>query len=214
MIISASSRAETIRKKEPIQPLKMAGDPEALKKLQFVMKKALKTSDGGSSEAKVFLGNAAIEESFSESHSLKPIPQSEIIEKKPPTPIKQEEIVPLDIDSIDPIKLSHLLEFYDINIDDSGTSAFDPGSVTILIDNDGLFNVTVDSVYINGTYFSVIEFTSDNGYDIATGESLELTINMATVEAKLGISISDDDILEILVRTTQGAEDIHQEIVK
>ncbi len=105
--------------------------------------------------------------------------------------------------------------YYNIEIDGVGTSAFDSGDVTILIENTGKFNVTVDSVYINNTYFSANAFTSDNGYEIAAGGTLELTISMATIEAnpKLGI-INVDDILEFLVRTIEGAEDTHQETVK
>ncbi len=103
--------------------------------------------------------------------------------------------------------------YYNIEIDDVGTSAIDSGIVTILINNNGLLNVTLDSVYINNTYFSINAFTSDNGYEIGAGDSLELTIDMATIESKFGI-INVDDILEILVRTLEGAEDIHEEIVK
>ncbi|MFX1435599.1 MAG: STT3 domain-containing protein [Promethearchaeota archaeon] len=105
--------------------------------------------------------------------------------------------------------------YYDININDGGTSAFDLGSLTILIENDGFFNVTVDSVYINNTYFSISAFSSDNGYEIAAGGSLELTISIATIESNPEIGIINvNDILEILVRTIEGAEDIHLEIVK
>ncbi|MFX0005432.1 MAG: STT3 domain-containing protein [Promethearchaeota archaeon] len=103
-------------------------------------------------------------------------------------------------------------EYYNININDGGTSASDSGDVTILIENNGDFNVTVDSVYINNTYFSANAFTSDNGYEIASGSTIELTISMATIESRLGI-INVNDILEFLVRTIEGAEDIHQETV-
>jgi dolichyl-diphosphooligosaccharide--protein glycosyltransferase len=103
-------------------------------------------------------------------------------------------------------------KYYNININDGGTSASDSGSVTILIENLGAFNVTVDSVYVNNTYFSANAFTSDNGYEIASGSTIELTINMATIESKLGI-INVNDILEFLVRTIEGAEDVHQETV-
>ncbi|MFX0023210.1 MAG: STT3 domain-containing protein [Candidatus Hermodarchaeota archaeon] len=106
-------------------------------------------------------------------------------------------------------------KYYNIAIDDGGSSAYDSGSLTILIQNNGLFNVTVDSVYINGTYFSANEFTSDNGYEIGTGGTLELTISMSTIEANPEIGIINvDDILEFIVRTVEGAEDIHQETVK
>ncbi|MFX0038262.1 MAG: STT3 domain-containing protein [Promethearchaeota archaeon] len=103
--------------------------------------------------------------------------------------------------------------YYDIAINDGGTSAFDLGFLTILIQNDGLFNVTVDSVYINNTYFSASAFSSDNGYEIGADGSLELTIDVDAIESKLG-TINVNDILEILVITFEGAEDIHEEIVK
>jgi hypothetical protein len=101
--------------------------------------------------------------------------------------------------------------YYDIIIDDGGTSAIDSGSLTILINNQGLLNVTVDSVYINNTFFSTDAF-NELIFEIGAGGSLELTISMAIIESKLGI-INVDDILEILVRTVEGAEDVHQEIV-
>jgi hypothetical protein len=103
--------------------------------------------------------------------------------------------------------------YFNINIEDSGTSAFDSGSVTVLIQNNGKLNVTVNSVFINNTYFSANRFSSDNGYEIGAGGTLELTISMGVIEAKFG-TINVDDIIEILVRTNEGAEDIHQETVK
>ncbi|MFX1391409.1 MAG: STT3 domain-containing protein [Promethearchaeota archaeon] len=102
--------------------------------------------------------------------------------------------------------------YYDIEINDGGTSAVDSGNITILIENLGQWNVTFDAIYINNTYFSINEFTSDDDYQIAAEESVQLTISMATVELKLG-SIEIDYILEILARTVEGAQDIHQEIV-
>ncbi|MFW9819389.1 MAG: STT3 domain-containing protein, partial [Candidatus Thorarchaeota archaeon] len=117
--------------------------------------------------------------------------------------VETTEILKAQVDSL----------YYNIDIIDGGSSAFDSGSVTLLIQNIGRLNVTVDSIYINNTYFSANAFTSDNGYEIAGGASLELTINMAAVEAKLG-TINVDDILEFLVITVEGAEDIHQETVK
>ena len=98
--------------------------------------------------------------------------------------------------------------YYNITIDDDGTSAYNPGDLTILINNDGIVNVTLESVYINGTYFSINAFTSDNGYEIGVGDSLELTIALSDIG-----SFNDGDKLEILVRSQEGAEDIHEEIV-
>ncbi|MFX1502444.1 MAG: STT3 domain-containing protein [Promethearchaeota archaeon] len=104
-------------------------------------------------------------------------------------------------------------KYYNIEIDGGGTSAINPGSLTILIDNTGLFNVTVDSVYINGTYFSVDDF-NELVFEIGAGDSLELTITIVDVGIGLGKIINDGDKLEILVRTIEGAEDTHTEVVK
>ena len=98
--------------------------------------------------------------------------------------------------------------YYNITIDDDGTSAYNPGDLTILINNYGGVNVTLESVYINGTYFSINNFTSDNGYEIGAGDSLELTIDLSLIG-----TFNDGDTLEIIVRSQEGAEDIHEEIV-
>ena len=100
--------------------------------------------------------------------------------------------------------------YYDITIDDDGTSAINPGTLTILINNDGILNVTIESVYINNTYFSLDDF-NELVFEIGTANSLELTIDMSIIDAEIGVS--DGDTLEILVRTQEGAEDTHEEIV-
>jgi hypothetical protein len=98
--------------------------------------------------------------------------------------------------------------YYNVTIDDSGTSAVDGGALTILIDNNGKLNVTIDSVYINNTYFSINAFSSDNGYEIGAGGSLELTIDMSQIP-----TATSGKILVIIVRTIEGAEDTQEEIV-
>jgi asparagine N-glycosylation enzyme membrane subunit Stt3 len=102
--------------------------------------------------------------------------------------------------------------YFDIEINDGGTSAVNPGTLTILTNNNGLFNATIDSVYINGTYFSMDDF-NELVFEIGSGGSLELTISIADVGIGLGKTINDGDKLEILVRTIEGAEDIHTEVV-
>ncbi|MFX1477559.1 MAG: hypothetical protein ACFFCI_05470 [Promethearchaeota archaeon] len=101
--------------------------------------------------------------------------------------------------------------YYNIEIDDAGTLAINSGYLTILTNNKGLLNVTVDSVYINDTYFSLDAF-NEQFFKIGSGDLLELTIDMAIIETKLG-PISDGDNLNIIVRTIEGAEDAHIEIV-
>ena len=104
-------------------------------------------------------------------------------------------------------------DLYEINIDDTGTAttAIIDGYVTIKIDNIGLFNLTVDSVYINNTLISLSNFDEDI-FEIGSGDSIEFTITMDDLVAIIG-SVSSGDILSILVRTKEGAEDIHDEIV-
>ncbi len=103
--------------------------------------------------------------------------------------------------------------FYEINIDDGGTSAIDSGTLTIQINNGGLLNVTVDSVYINNTFISLDAF-NEQIFEIDSSGSLELTIDMAIIEAipQIG-TINPGEDLVIMVRTIEGAEDTHTEIV-
>jgi archaellum component FlaG (FlaF/FlaG flagellin family) len=102
--------------------------------------------------------------------------------------------------------------FYDVNIDDTGTSASALLNVLIKIENNGIFNVTVDSININGTYIPLVNFT-ESIYEIGAGNSIQLTISMNDLEDIMGITIGLNDILIITVRTKEGAEDIHEETV-
>ena len=96
---------------------------------------------------------------------------------------------------------------YNITIDEGGTSAVFAGNLTILITNEGSQNITVDSVYINNTFISLNGFYPQT-FNISVGNSLELTINMTIIISKIS-GLNVDDILEILVRTEEGAEFIH-----
>jgi dolichyl-diphosphooligosaccharide--protein glycosyltransferase len=101
--------------------------------------------------------------------------------------------------------------YYNIDIDSIGTIARDSFNVEIRINNNGQLNVTVDSIYINGTYISLGAFI-ENIYEIGVGDFIELTISMADLESYIGpVNVNDD--LEILVRTVEGAEDTHLENV-
>ena len=100
---------------------------------------------------------------------------------------------------------------YEINIDDTETLASNTGNVIIKIDNTGLFNLTVDSVYINNTLISLNSFT-ETLYEIEAGSSIQFTISMIDLESIIG-SVDVGEILNFLVRTKEGAEDIHEEIV-
>ena len=100
---------------------------------------------------------------------------------------------------------------YEIDIDDTGTTATISGFVEIKVDNLGLFNLTVDSININGTYIPLINFT-ESIYEIEAGSSIQFTISMVDLESIIG-SVGNGEILSIIVRTKEGAEDIHDEIV-
>jgi hypothetical protein len=106
--------------------------------------------------------------------------------------------------------------FYDININDAGTTASATGTqakVLITIENNGIFTVTVDSININGIYIPLDSFT-ESIYEIGAGNSIQFTISMDDLETIMGgIDIKIDDILIIIVRTKEGAEDIHEETV-
>ncbi|MHA1507221.1 MAG: STT3 domain-containing protein [Promethearchaeota archaeon] len=100
---------------------------------------------------------------------------------------------------------------YEMNIDDTGTVASNTGNVVIKIDNAGFYNLTVDSVYINNTLISLSNFVEDI-YEIGTGSSIQFTISMIDLESIIG-TVDIGESLTILVRTKEGAEDIHDEIV-
>ena len=99
---------------------------------------------------------------------------------------------------------------YNIKIDED-TSASNSGNLVIKINNLGLLNVTVNSVYINGTYIPLSSFT-ETIYEITSEDSIDLTISMIDLEAIIG-TVDQGDILVIVVRTVEGAEDTHEETV-
>ena len=102
-------------------------------------------------------------------------------------------------------------DLYEINIDDSVSNTFASitGNLEIKIDNVGLFNVTVDSVYINNTFISLSNFDEDI-YDIETGNSIQFTIiDVIDLLDSIFGSVVVGERLNILVRTKEGAEDVH-----
>ena len=94
---------------------------------------------------------------------------------------------------------------FDISIDDTLTTAHNDGDLEITIKNVGSLNVTVDGVYINGTYVDISNF-EESVYEIGIGESLKLTL--PDFESFIG-TVNQNEYLEILVITKEGAEDIH-----
>ncbi|MHA2280878.1 MAG: STT3 domain-containing protein [Promethearchaeota archaeon] len=116
--------------------------------------------------------------------------------------------------------------FYDLRIDEAGTSAFDIANMTLLFTNFGQQNVTLESVYVNNTYIPLpslfvnfhstwIPLTSNNleAFEIGVGDSMELTIRIDDLESILGFAINVDDELLIIIRVEEGAEINHVEIV-
>ncbi|MFX0010869.1 MAG: STT3 domain-containing protein [Candidatus Hermodarchaeota archaeon] len=101
---------------------------------------------------------------------------------------------------------------YKIKIDDPGTIASNTGNVVIYVKNTGLLNVTLDAVYINNTFISLSEFIITS-YTIGPSNPIQLTIAMINLEAIIG-AVDVGDKLEILVRTEEGAENVHIETVK
>ncbi|MFX1415027.1 MAG: STT3 domain-containing protein [Promethearchaeota archaeon] len=109
---------------------------------------------------------------------------------------------------------------FNINIDDITTEADrSDDELVIKIVNNGLLNVTLDSVYINNTYVRLTNFSFIDGssFEIQnSGGFITITISLTDVETFLGLSpgsIITGDKLIITARSMEGAEDTHQEIV-
>ncbi|MFX0058936.1 MAG: STT3 domain-containing protein [Candidatus Hodarchaeota archaeon] len=113
--------------------------------------------------------------------------------------------------------------YFNINIEDSATFV-DSSELEMKITNNGLLNVTINSVYVNDTYIPLANFTFVDGanYTMLTGNSYELqnsigyitiSISLSDLEDFLELSIVAGNKIEILVRTEEGAEDSHQETV-
>ena len=116
--------------------------------------------------------------------------------------------------------------YYDLRIDEAGTSAFDIANMTLLFTNYGQENVTLASVYVNNTYIPLsnlyanykstwVPLTSSNieAFEIGIEDSMELTIGIDDLELILGFDIYVDDELVIIIRVEEGAEINHVEIV-
>ena len=116
--------------------------------------------------------------------------------------------------------------YYNIVIDDDGTYVDYSGNMTLLFTNTGEFNVTIESVYVNNTYIPLsqlytyfnntwVPLTSSNieAFEIGIGDTMELTISVNDLELITGLTINVDDEIVITIRTEEGAEIIHEEIV-
>jgi hypothetical protein len=105
-------------------------------------------------------------------------------------------------------------QFYNIKIDDSGTIASNTGNVVIAVENHGFFNTTLASLYVNGTFISLgSPFITITNYIIGTDDPIQITISMTNLESIIG-AVDVGETLVFLVRTKEGAEDIHEETVR
>jgi hypothetical protein len=133
--------------------------------------------------------------------------------------INKSDDVLVNITTLSAIQTSDILKgfvdttYYNITIREGATSAINPGNLTLKIANFGKQNVTINSIYVNNTYVPLANF-GVSMFNISIGKSLTLRINISVLGTILGKTISDDDELEILIRTDEGAEIIHSEIVK
>jgi archaellum component FlaG (FlaF/FlaG flagellin family) len=110
-------------------------------------------------------------------------------------------------------------EFYNIEINGLGTIAdLSDDKLTIRINNNGYWNVSIDSIYVNETYINLSEFVFEEGssYEIAnrTGYII-ISMTLTRLEQLLELlPLDDQDSLLILARTLEGAEDSHEEAVR
>ncbi|MFW9876435.1 MAG: hypothetical protein ACFFG0_25350, partial [Candidatus Thorarchaeota archaeon] len=110
-------------------------------------------------------------------------------------------------------------EFYSISVDPAITRIdLSDNEVKIKIINNGQLNVTIDSIYINGTYIPLSNFTFQDGtsFEIGSlGGSITITMLVDDLETLIGVDpLNVDDMLVILARTVEGAEHTIQELVR
>jgi hypothetical protein len=116
--------------------------------------------------------------------------------------------------------------YYKIIIDNDATYVDNSANMTLLFTNTGKANVTIESVYVNDTYVPLsnlyayfnntwVPLTSTNilAFEIGIGDTMELTIRVSDLELITGLTIDIDDEIVIIIRTEEGAEIIHDEIV-
>ncbi|MHA1932321.1 MAG: hypothetical protein ACW96X_07255, partial [Promethearchaeota archaeon] len=146
--------------------------------------------------------------------------------------INQSNDIIVNVKTTSTAETSEILEafvdpaYYDLRIDEAGTSAFDIANMTLLFTNYGQQNVTLESIYVNNTYIPLpniyanfrstwVSLTSSNieAFNIGVGDSMELTIRIDDLESILGFAIDVSDELVTIIRVEEGAEINHIEIV-
>jgi dolichyl-diphosphooligosaccharide--protein glycosyltransferase len=116
--------------------------------------------------------------------------------------------------------------YYNIAIDGDSTYVDENANTTLVFTNIGRFNVTLESVYINETYVALSNLftyfnntwvrltgTNTEAFNIYAGDTMELTINTNDLALVTGLTFNPNDEVVILIRTEEGAEILHQEIV-
>ncbi|MFX0164679.1 MAG: STT3 domain-containing protein [Candidatus Hodarchaeota archaeon] len=116
--------------------------------------------------------------------------------------------------------------YYSLVIDDDATEVDNNANMTLLFTNTGKANVTIESLYVNDTYVPLsniyayfnntwVPLTSSNilAFEIGIGDTMELTIRVNDLEVITGLTINVDDEVIITIRTEEGPEIIHEEIV-
>ncbi|MHA2120717.1 MAG: hypothetical protein ACW990_05880 [Promethearchaeota archaeon] len=104
--------------------------------------------------------------------------------------------------------------YYNIEIDDPGTTVLNSGNMTISFTNIGQINVTLTSIYINNTFISLpnlytyfndswVPLSSSfmDAFNIDIGDSMEITVRTNDLETIIGTTINVDDEVVILIRT-------------
>lgn len=116
--------------------------------------------------------------------------------------------------------------YYNLTLDDVNTIVDNSRNMTLVFTNNGMANVTLDSVYVNDTYVALnnlfvyfnnswVRLTGSNlaAFNVGIGDSMEITIQVSDLETITGLSIDVDDVVAILIRTEEGAEIYHEETV-
>jgi dolichyl-diphosphooligosaccharide--protein glycosyltransferase len=96
-------------------------------------------------------------------------------------------------------------QLFNISIDETHSSAQNDADLTLRVNNFGIKNITIDSVYINETYISIENFTAES-FEIPAGEFMEFILTDFEVYIP-SLSINSGDLIEILIRSKEGAED-------
>ena len=117
--------------------------------------------------------------------------------------------------------------YYNILINNADTYVDENANTTLVFSNIGRFNVTLESVYINDTYVALsnlftffnntwVRLTGTNieAFNIKAGDTMELTINTNDLAVATGLTFNHNDEVVILIRTEEGAEILHEEIVR